>query len=246
MFCFTIFKMITNSLEKLILCGRAFPKTFVAGGSQKCNLQIQNDRFIIITDIVYFCRVPSTSYPNNYSNIMAVSTPTQLNSITTQLSILGERGFNRFLFRDNLVMIDNTGNVAPNGSHKIDTYLIHTKSVSFTFSKGGDLTLQSVAPAGAGSNINIASLQTPTDYGKLGTPGVINVTVNADVSSATAYQNNYCFGENVPNVNESTELAFPVDTLTNIPTNNNNRSDNMPIAQIFYVEILGMPGNINI
>lgn len=238
--------MITQSLEKLILCGRAFPKTYVAGGSQKCNLEIQNDRFIIITDIVYFSRVPSTTYPNNYANIMGVSTSSQLNSITTQLSIIGERSFNRFLFRDNLVMIDNIGNVAPNGSHKIDTYLIHTKSVSFTFSKGGDLTFQSVVPAGSGSNINIASLQTPSDYGKLGTPGVINVTNVADVSSATAFQNNYCFGENVPGVNQSNELAFPVDTLTDIPANNKNRSDNMPIAQIFYVEILGMPGNINI
>ena len=238
--------MITQSLEKLIFCGRAFPKTFVAGGSQKCNLVIQNDRFIIITDIVYFCRVPGITYPNTYANIMAVSTPIQLNSITTQLTILGERSLNRFLFRDNLVMIDNAGNVAPNGSHKIDTYLIHTKSVSFTFSKGGDLTFQSVIPAGSGNNVNIASLQTPTDYGKVGTPGVINVTANADVSSATAYQNNYCFGENTPNVNQSDELAFPVDTLTNISATEKNRSDNMPIAQIFYVEILGMPGNINI
>lgn len=238
--------MITQSLEKLILCGRAFPKTFVAGGSQKCNLVIQNDRFIIITDIVYFSRVPGATYPNTYANIMTAGIPGALNSTTTQLTILGERGFNRFLFRDNMVMIDLIGNIAPNGSHKIDTYLIHTKAVSFTFSKGGDLIAQSVNSAGVADNVNIASLQSPSDYGKLGTPGVLPVTTSASVSSATAFENNYSRGRNTPGVNEATELAFPVDGLTNLTTSNHDRSDNMPIAQIFYVEILGMPNNINI
>jgi len=237
--------MITQSLEKLILCGRAFPKTFVAGGSQKCNLVIQNDRFIVITDIVYFSRVPGGTYPTTYANIMNVM-PGLLGSTTTQLTILGERGFNRFLFRDNMVMIDLAGNVAPNGSHKIDTYLIHTKAVSFTFSKGGDLIAQSVNPAGTGDNVNIASLQTPSDYGKLGTPGVISVTTSASVSSSTSFENNYSVGRNSLGINEAVELAFPVDLLTNISTANKDRSDNMPIAQIFYVEILGMPNNINI
>ena len=236
--------MITQSLEKLILCGRAFPKTYVAGGSQKCNLLIQNDRFIVITDIVYFSRVPGTTFPTTYASIMS---PTgQLGGTTTQLTILGERGFNRFLFRDNMVLIDASGNVAPNGSHKIDTYLIHTKSVSFTFSKGGDLIAQSVNPAGVADNVNIASLQTPSDYGKVGTPGVLPVTTSASVSSATSFENNYSRGRNTPGVNEATELAFPVDAFTDIPTTNRDRSDNMPIAQIFYVEILGMPNNINI
>ena len=236
--------MITQSLEKLILCGRAFPKTFVAGGSQKCNLLIQNDRFIVITDIVYFSRVPGVTYPIPYASVMS---PTALlGGTTTQLTILGERGYNRFLFRDNMVVIDLVGNVAPNGSHKIDTYLIHTKSVSFTFSKGGNLIAQSVNPAGVANNVDIASLQTPSDYGKLGTPGVISVTTSASVSSATAFENNYSRGRNTPGVNEATELAFPVDAFTDIPTTNRDKSDNMPIAQIFYVEILGMPNNINI
>ena len=236
--------MITQSLEKLIFCGRAFPKTFVAGGSQKCNLVIQNDRFIVITDIVYFSRVPGKSYPT-YRDIMYPA-PGILGSTTTQLTILGERGFNRFLFRDNMVMIDRDNGVAPNGSHKIDTYLIHTKAVSFTFSKGGDLIAQSVNPAGVADNVNIASLQTPSDYGKVGTPGVLPVTTSASVSSSTGFENNYSRGRNTPGVNEATELAFPVDALTDIPTTNKDRSDNMPIAQIFYVEILGMPNNINI
>jgi hypothetical protein len=45
--------MITPHLEKLILCGKAFFKTFVAGGD-KHTLSFGNDRFIIITDITYF------------------------------------------------------------------------------------------------------------------------------------------------------------------------------------------------
>ena len=44
--------MITPILEKLILSGRAFYKTAVVGGS-KTTLNIENDRFIIITDILF-------------------------------------------------------------------------------------------------------------------------------------------------------------------------------------------------
>ena len=125
--------MITQGLEKLILCGRAFPKTFVAGGGQKSNIFVQNDRFIVITDIVYFSRknlLGRASYADCINNV----NPLQLNSLTTQLTILSERGFNRFLFRDNLTTQMGGEDCSPIGSHKIDTYCIHTKAVSFSFS----------------------------------------------------------------------------------------------------------------
>jgi hypothetical protein len=133
---------------------------------------------------------------------------------------------------------------SPIGNTKIETYLIHTKAVSFTFSKGGNMIAQNINPAGNGNPNTIASLQTPSDYGKLGTPGVIPVTIETTVSSATAFINNYAVGRNGVNVAESSELAFPVDTLTNMQ--NIEDFNCMPIANIFYVEVLGMPGNINI
>jgi hypothetical protein len=235
--------MITQGLERLILCGRAFPKTFVAGGGQKSNIFVQNDRFIVITDIVYFSRKPLVGEAS-YRNCVDNSNPLILNTLTTQLTILSERGFNRFLFRDNLTTQMGGEDCSPIGNTKIDTYLIHTKAVSFTFSKGGNMIAQNINPAGNGNPNNIASLQTPSDYGKLGTPGVIPVTIETTVSSATAFINNYSVGRNGVNVAESSELAFPVDTLTNMQ--NIEDFNCMPIANIFYVEVLGMPGNINI
>lgn len=235
--------MITPGLEKLILCGRAFPKTFVAGGGQKSNIFVQNDRFIIITDIVYFSRKPLVGSAT-YKDCVDNTDPLKLNSLTTQLTILSERGFNRFLFRDNLTMQMGGVDCSPIGNTKIDTYLIHTKAVSFTFSKGGFLTGPGITVAGIQDPNTIGSLQTPSDYGKLGTPGAIPVTSSAFVSSATLFNNNYSTGKFGGATAESAELAFPVDTLTNLVENTDFNC--MPIANIFYVEVLGMPGNINI
>ena len=235
--------MITQGLERLILCGRAFPKTFVACGGQKSNIFVQNDRFIVITDIVYFSRKPLVGTAT-YRDCIDNSNPNELNSLTTQLTILSERGFNRFMFRDNLTTQMQGEDCSPIGNTKIDTYLIHTKAVSFTFSKGGNMLVQNINPAGNGDPNTIASLQTPSDYGKIGTPGVIPVTIETTVSSATAFINNYSVGRNGLNVAESNELAFPVDTLTNM--DNIEDFNCMPIANIFYVEVLGMPGNIDI
>ena len=235
--------MITQGLEKLILCGRAFPKTFVAGGGQKSNIFVENDRFIVITDIVYFSRKPLVGTAT-YRDCVDNNDPLTLNTLTTQLTILSERGFNRFLFRDNLTTQMAGEDCSPIGNTKIDTYLIHTKAVSFTFSKGGNMIAQNINPAGNGNPNTIASLQTPSDYGKFGTPGVIPVTIEANVSSATLFNNNYSVGRNGVNIAESSELAFPVDTLTNMQ--NIKDFNCMPIANIFYVEVLGMPGNINI
>jgi len=235
--------MITQGLERLILCGRAFPKTFVAGGGQKSNIFVQNDRFIVITDIVYFSRKPLVG-PATYADCIDNTNPLKLNTLTTQLTILSERGFNRFLFRDNLTTQMGGEDCSPIGNTKIDTYLIHTKAVSFTFSKGGNMLVQNINPAGNGNPNTIGSLQTPSDYGKIGTPGVIPVTIETTVSSATTFINNYSVGRNGLNVAESNELAFPVDTLTNMQ--NIEDFNCMPIANIFYVEVLGMPGNINI
>jgi len=75
--------MITPKLEKLIWEGKAFFKTFVAG-SQKSTLNINNDRFIVITDITY-------------SGYQLENFPVQENA---QLNIYGEKGFNHYIFRN--------------------------------------------------------------------------------------------------------------------------------------------------
>ena len=50
--------MVTPELEKLILAGKASYKTFVAGGAAKSVLQMGTNRFVIITDFVYYPFIP--------------------------------------------------------------------------------------------------------------------------------------------------------------------------------------------
>jgi hypothetical protein len=100
--------MITAKLEELIWQGRAFFKTLVVGGTQRQSLNISEDRFIIITDITYFS---SGHFPVDPSGTFNTWAFLQRNGMNTQLTILGEKGVNRFLFRNSFVGAphNNTG-----------------------------------------------------------------------------------------------------------------------------------------
>ncbi len=111
--------MLTPKLEELILKGRAFFKTFVAGGT-KHTLSFGDDRFIIITDITYF--------PMNVED--KKGTPNH----NTQVAIYGERGYNHFIFRNyNNTNLNNENVHGFCSPTTIDLYLMHTKQVGFSF-----------------------------------------------------------------------------------------------------------------
>ena len=59
--------MLSNNLQKLILTGRASYNTFCASGSNKNVLNVNNDRFIIITQIHFqnLVRVPAPDDPTS-------------------------------------------------------------------------------------------------------------------------------------------------------------------------------------
>lgn len=234
--------MITPKLEQLIWEGKAFFKTFVAGGSQRHNFDIQNDRFIIITDITYF---NSAHFEENTSGRNNTWDNMYLQGMNTQLTILGEKGVNRFLFRNNFVGAphNNTGTIQhllPIGHTTINTYLLHTTQVAFTFSFAQDLINQSVGFTPG----NLYALNPPTDYGKDGQPGVIPVTVSGEAFGGTANFRDL-FGEApTPTVEQSKEFSFPVNNATNIPAINRQNSWAYPILHVNYVEIIGLPNNI--
>jgi len=231
--------MLTAKLEELIWCGKAQFKTFVAGGSERHVLDIQNDRFIIITDITYFNsgHFPvGTGENNNWNNIVS-------NGMNTQVTIGGERGVNRFLFRNSFTELQPSGQdqlLSPVGHTKLDLYLLHTTQCAFTFSFAQDLTGQTVALASA----NNYALNPPTDYGKNGQPGALPVTIDATVNGAGVYQNNYDSRAGVAGINQSNEFNFPVDAVTQIQSLNRVNSWAYPILHVNYVEILGLPNNI--
>jgi len=227
--------MITPILEKLILSGRAFYKTAVIGGT-KTTVDIENDRFIIITGI-HFLGYQSTTFGLARDTL-------------TQLSIYGEKGFNHYMFAnsrlsttaywDSTAGAERTANVKNAISQpKIDCYILHTTQVGFSFLVQGNV-LPTVGTNGVASGNN-PGFEPPIDYGKDGQTGALNVdlTVNMNPTLNCDLVPRYT-GVGV-GTNISRQIQFPAVAATT-PTVNNNAF--MPIANIDYVEVLGIPDNI--
>ena len=235
--------MITPKLEQLIWEGRAFYKTYIAGGAERSTLNIQNDRFIIITDITYFSTFPTPEDPDfNFNTHDLIYS----NGANTQLTVLGERGVNRFMFRNGYTAIGTTSardyRLLPIGSHLINTYLLHTTQVAFAFSFGGNTIAQFVNNVPAEDS---AAYPPPTDYGRTGQPGAVPVVVTK-VFPGTANFENTLVNRPTATVDSSKEYSYPVDATTQINSGLTTASPGMPFAQVSYVEILGQPNNIGL
>lgn len=218
--------MVTPKLEELILKGRAFFKTFVAGGGQKNTLAFGNDRFIIITDLTYFpMHVPYLNQDNK----------------NTQVSIYGERGFNHYVFRNILSHPGNKNQVL--SPITINTYIMHTESVGFSFSNA---PLLSPVFSGVAPTFNPA-YQPPLEYGKDGDPGAVSVILNAETNQGVLppFINNYVTRP-VGGVSESQQLQFPINSATSFPGASINGNEAYPLMLVNYVEILGLPNNLGI
>ena len=219
--------MITPKLEELILCGRAFFKTFVAGGT-KHTLTFGNDRFIIITDITYFAmNVPDNDNLANHN---------------TQVAIYGERGYNHFIFRNynntNIVNANVHGFSSPTTIH---TYLMHEQQVGFSFSN---------APYFTNINNGIADTENPgyappLEYGIDGQPTPVPVILTMN-SINTNIQNNLTTRP-APGLNESQQLFFGFDSANSfVQTIKENEVYEYPLLHVNYVEVLGSANNIQI
>lgn len=223
--------MITPKLEQLIWEGKAFFKTYIAG-PVKSTLNIDNDRFIIITDITFsgFCLENALSTPANI-----------------QLNIYGEKGFNHYIFRNintNTVPVydQGTGGIEYLNSQTIcqpitlNTYLLHTTQVGFSFGTGSVLGALTTAVASESN----PSYSPPLDYGKNGDPGAVAVPI-----SSTAGTMNNQFTNRLG-------YALPDNVITTQQIQYTLNAGSVPssvypgycFANINYVEILGQPENI--
>lgn len=218
--------MVTPHLEKLILCGKAFFKTFVAGGD-KHTLTFGNDRFIIITDITYFpMNVPDyEGQPNN----------------NTQVAIYGERGYNHFIFRNynssNGTHLDFTAPVT------INTFILHDQQVGFSFCN---------APYFQNTNLGIANINNPgyappLEYGIDGQPNAQTILLTAEAFNTNApaiVQNNFTTRPTA-GTNESQQLFFGFDQGNSFGDGLEEKFE-YPLLHINYVEVLGSSNNIQI
>ena len=227
--------MITPKLEELILCGRAFFKTAVVGGS-KTTIDIENDRFIIITDIHFLGYSSST-----------IGTGADVN---TQLSIYGEKGFNHFIFANaragTTEYYDSGGGAARRvtirnaiSSPKIDTYILHTTSVGFSFIVNGATTPTSTLAIASGKN---PGLQPPIDYGIDGQPGALNV--DTIVTPVAGIDNDLV--PRYAGIGVGTAISNQIQYPATAATKPTIGAPAFPIANIIYVEVLGQPNNIGL
>lgn len=218
--------MITPQLEKLILCGKAFFKTFVAGGT-KHTLTFGNDRFIIITDITYFpMNLTSKGGDPNHN---------------TQVAIYGERGYNHFIFRNyNNTNVNNANVHGFCSPITINTFLLHEQQVGFDFSNASRFQNVNIGIA----STNNPSYSPPLEYGKDGDILPVNVILTADAVGTVNLQNNFTTRP-ATGSNESQQLFFPVDDFNSFVTEFED-SFEYPLLHVNYVEVLGQPNNIQI
>ena len=190
--------MLSPKLEDLILKGRAFFRTAVIGGTQKATINIDDDRFIIITDMIYF--------PGFYDR-----------------NLLGDRSL-----------------YSPKTQVRYDVYLLHTQQVGFSFTKGSQ-----IIPSAFSAPANNPGYAPPLDYGREGDTGVINTSITSLINSATAALYNATTRAGSGSVNFD-KFQFPVDNNTAIIDNEMKLTQNYPLLQVNYVEVLGLPNNLGI
>jgi hypothetical protein len=235
--------MLTQQLEKLILCGKASYKTFVIGGAGKNVLNVKKDRFIIITDLTYFS---SLNTKDKSIDLSPAELLTFLTKVNTQLKIFSSKSNNKYIFRNNFTYFEKgNGNfhLSPQGNVKIDTYLVHESSVSFTFSVAGDRL--SASPAAI--NRSEIGFPAPYDYGIEGQPGALlndNVTKSALGASnlQTVNGGDEYILRRTSTAQQSLELVFPVDGNHLLPGMFNSLC--YPLLNVGYVEIFGNPTNL--
>jgi hypothetical protein len=248
--------MITAKLEELIWQGKATFKTFVAGGAtDKHVLTIEQDKFIIITDFTYFSHRYILPLQDKFGDL---SEELLLNGFNTQLTILGNRGFNRYVFRNNFSLAqakidpETPSNRqlinVPFGNCKMDCYLLHTDSVSFNFSRSLVFNGANIAIAPP----NVPAYPPPMDYGKDGQLNAENTIRNMKFNAPP-------FSWNIDNQNENPaatttesyeqkEFGYPVGNAFGTTMSSFQAMKEQyaaPILLVNYVEIKGLPNNIN-
>lgn len=222
--------MVTPHLEKLILCGKAFFKTFVAGGD-KHTLTFGNDRFIIITDITYF---PMNITTNTTGSVYA--------NHNTQVAIYGERGYNHFIFRNyNNTNVNNANIHGFCSPITINLFLLHEQQVGFSFCNAPYF---SNAANGIADTIN-PGYAPPLEWGIDGQPGAVSTLLN--ITDATASLTDNFTTRPISGTNESQQLFFPFD-IQYLFSDNDSLSGvfEYPLLHVNYVEVLGSSNNIQI
>lgn len=243
--------MITPLLEKTILSGKGIFKTFNAGGMGKNVIPVPEERFIIITKIVSYPHFPKT-----FSEI-SVAQATALRSSVYQINFNTEQRQYHYSIRNNFTQYynskDDTFPPAPGSPVNIDTYLVCQSDVAITFVSPGDFGLSTPAGAVKVTDIRSAGVQPVQGYGKEGqapAPLSADTVRQADYNPGIFIRQNEFEDTGITQgsqVYNEYRIAVDDNTLynTTLGQNNNlNENFNYPLVNINYVEIFGLPTDL--
>lgn len=205
---------LSNILETLIHAGKAEFKTFSAGGSQKSILNIQQNHYIIITNVMF--------------------QPQYKGAALNQLNIVSEGKINSLIFRNTLTNVTGQGGLNFASNISIDTYFMHKTSVQFCLS---DCPFLAVGfDVGFFKNLSVGFYPV-VDYGKADVIGSSNLLTKRAQNPATLETINFQ-GNTIKETNDYDGLNYPMTNLSFDGT-----PESIPLVTISYVEVFQNQNN---
>jgi len=177
---------LSNILETLIHAGKAEFKTFSAGGSQKSILNIQQNHYIIITNVMF-----QPQYQGDALN---------------QFNIVSEGKINSLIFRNCL----SKSATNYNNAISVDTYFMHKNSVQFCLSKCDPLNV--AFDVGFFKNLSVGFYPV-SDYGKVDVIGSYGSLVKR-AQNPTSLQTINFQGNTIKESNDYDGLNYPMIGLS--------------------------------
>ena len=224
--------MLTLYLEQLIWEGKARFKQFVAGGSEKSILPVNENSFVVLTGVLFFPRTANDNiegFNNNWS--------------IQQLTIQSQRGQNVLIFRNPQSMVFSSKGVSiPQGPAQginLDLYEFHNSNVTFSFTDARRFASVLSAP----TKIDGTAFNRPLDYGKLGLVG--GAQPNTQQAVLFGGGQTIDFSNEKTNVSTFKGLKYAVTSLEGVTGNDSAKPYQIPLAIVSYLEISGaIPDNL--
>ena len=156
--------MITPKLEQMIHEGIASARTFVCGMSGNNVLDVPDNAYIVIHNIIYF---PFFDTPEDFNGTYEIDRLTHCNK---QVQFKSEQTDNHFMFRDSGLFVLVPINV--------DTYMVHFSDVAISF-----LRQPTILPANLttqASQVTSVVRSAPQGYGGLASTAEANLQAGSN------------------------------------------------------------------
>lgn len=242
--------MITPLLEKQILNGNGNFRVFTAGGMGKHNLPVPNDRFFVITKLIVY-----PFFPHNLNESEDPSPVEMLKRIVYQINILTGQQQVIYPLRFNHSAAFNSSDeqfslAAVGEPITIDTYIVCQSDISIVFASPSFFGLNTLSTGR--TDARAQGIAPSVGYGREGVPQ----SLQADLTREFAFNNAQIIRQNEFETGGigggdfvRNEFNIPIDDTTVVSTvvgQNDQLNENFqyPICNVEYVDIFGLPTNL--